>query len=863
MARNLQTKTIRKFHGLAMWPTLITTDSSWAIDLVNVMPSGSGGLEKLRVPLTLSPAIAGLSGAGNLANFQNAKGVRQAVAGFGDTFYSFALDAYTPTLQDTNLLNSGVMSFAQANNLMFVANGQRMMKWNGAALQKWGIDQMPAPQRSLVSGVAFSNPTDPPVCSAFLKGTGIARTYSISYTLVDGKGETGESPATTLALGDNEWGIVTCPFVSSGLGGAIPDPTTGVFLGAMSSGTLALRTYDVTFTWVNGAGGETMETSTVVTGAIPANQIAVVTPPGPPPPGAVGWNCYVNLTGNPRKKVNATVTPGIMPLVEPDAGWSFAGPPPPAVNATGGQALGWNCYVDVNGGSNRRRVNGDTPLAFGVDYVEPDPWGFYFHELDPTPPVANTTGGGGLPLTTGRRYRVAAGNSVTGHIGAASTQSPTTGPVSDTQIIQVVSVNPTDAQCDTLWLYATIDGGEDYYLNRNPGTADGGFPLDPSGATTITDRTRDDDLDKAIRAPLLNLPPPIGKYLLKFMGRIFVGGLPGDKQTAAYSGDERIFQGRPEESFPPNNRIRFAIGSDEIGGIGAIQAGLIVWSISNEMFLFRGAIEDNTQDAPIMFGARLDELPWKIGSASHASGAATPYGFIWHASDNTIKLFNGQGDPEVISDAITPLMRRITPGQRSDTRGVFYCQQEKEWYLFLCAIDGSTDKNCIIAFDLERIAEKNIGATVFRIQADALAVVEDVNGKSHLVIAQGGALKELQILSDTTGGITDTWTKGAEFLPAYWRSGYVGVESPEWMKLFRYARLIADRPGFRVQIYYVDDFDGKFQSPIIDPFQPVDSDRIPMNWKARYASLEIQFPEDDVPANLLGLQVSYIPTSQR
>jgi hypothetical protein len=746
MARNLQNKVIKKFHGLAVFPTLTTVSPEWAIDCANVMPSGSGGLEKMRVPVVLSSQVTDLIGEGNIANFQNALAVRQVVAFFDTFFYTFALDSYVPTLQSNDALNSGVPSFAQSNNQMFIANEQRMMKWDGSNFQKWGIDKPTVAMLSLTAAPAIADPTPAPVCT-FISYPGI-----------------GSSP----------------------------------------------RTYTVSYTWVDAFGGETKESTPATATTASADMMCVVARPASIPTGSTGWNVYVDVGGGTRHRVNGTDIWGV---------------PIPLVTTSIEEA-----------------AVADWPSRM----------------VNPAAPGANTTGTG-TTMATGRRYRISYGDSL--HIGAASDPSESTSSFSG-QSLALVVANPTDGRSDRIWLFATVDGGNDFYLDSNPNSVDGSWPLDAGLTTTIVDGATDAQLNTAIVAPLINLPPPVGKYLKKFMGRIFVGGIVGEPQTVAYSGDERIFIGRPEESFPPNNRIRFAIGADEVGGIGSIASGLIVWSINNEMFMLKGAIEDNTQDAPIMFGARLDELPWNVGCYSHLSVVNSPHGVIWHASDNDVKIFNGTGDPETLSDAITPIMRRISEAQRVDTRGVFYCYQEREWYLLLCSLDGSATKNCILVFDLEQTAEKNVGAFPLYVQADAMEIVEDSNGLNHVVIMQDGYAKELVILSETTGGVALTWTKGADTLGAFWRSGYIGTDSSDWIKLFRYGKLIADQPGFSVQVFFVDE---DFRNPIVLPINSLQFQGayFPLNWKSRFASIEIDFPSDDAPCCVSQLEVAYVPVSQR
>jgi hypothetical protein len=373
----------------------------------------------------------------------------------------------------------------------------------------------------------------------------------------------------------------------------------------------------------------------------------------------------------------------------------------------------------------------------------------------------------------------------------------------------------------------------------------------------------DTDLNLDIEAPLLNAPPPLGKYLTTFQGRIFVAGIVGAPQDVAFSGYERIFLGRPEESFPPNNRLRLAIGADDVRGMGAVQAGVVIFSKSNEMFMFRGNIEDIQTDEEILYSAVLEQLPWNQGSSSHDSGAETPYGFVWLGSDLTIKIFNGVGEPETLSDNISPLLRRITPGQEQFTRGAFLCYLEREWYMLLCAIDGSQRPNCIVVVDLERDQTKNVGSFPLYFGCDGLEVIEDPNGKNHVIVMALGSPYELTVLSDTVGGISTEYQSTNMNLLAYWRSGYFGIDDPLVMKFWRFLRLVADQPGFRIKLYLVDDDAHSFRTPEIVDFQPADVPLFAINAKTRRISIEIQFPMQDVSANVLELMVSYFPLSAR
>jgi hypothetical protein len=596
-------------------------------------------------------------------------------------------------------------------------------------------------------------------------------------------------------------------------GALIADPVDSLVMIASPYGSgFTNRTYAAVYTWVDANGGETL-VSAPASVILTDQEAAHITLPmayyNNFPAGAVGWKVYIDMTSS-----------GSFKLLQYSAN---------GVNAA------WIALVESPG------------LWAGL--------------LGAAPPIANTTGQG-RTFSSGRKYRAAYG-SASGHVGLVSDPTLFTGVPGGGEDVLVHVANPSDLQCDRIFLFATVDGGNDYYLLPNLGSADYSWPLDAGAVTTITDGLTDAQLDKSKIAPTLNAPPPVGKYVCEWGGRIYVFNLVGSKQDIAYSGYERILLGRPEESFPPNNRLRLAIGADEIRGGGVIEAGIVAFSKSNEMFMLRGTVTDKSTDAPVEYLAELQKLPWNTGCASHYSIARTPYGLVWLASDKTIKIFDGTGEPRTLAGGLLPILRSITPGTEVDCRGAFFCYLEREWYLLLCAVDGETQKNRILIVDLDPDADANVGAFQLQIEADAMDLVEDANGKTRLLILQAGVLQELTILSDTTGGISLVYAATENKLPARWRSGYFAGDSPEWWKLFRFGKLLADRIGFRVQLYLVDDEQYTFRNPLIVPFKMLSEAYFAVNQKSRRISVEIQFPEDDVAANVLELAMSYIPTSQR
>lgn len=498
-------------------------------------------------------------------------------------------------------------------------------------------------------------------------------------------------------------------------------------------------------------------------------------------------------------------------------------------------------------------------IAFGMNSrraLKVLPGGVVYEWGIDKPAVAPTLGaavGPGITVATGRKYRVSYKCSVTGHCGTASDESASTGPLAN-QCKPITFSATTDPQVDTIVLWATLDGGSDYYYHSERAYA--------LGTTIASDTLPDTGLNKAIRAPLLNDVPPVGKYLQKSQNRIFVFNLDGAKHDIGYSGYEQILYGRPEESFPPSNRLRLAIGADEIRGGGVLQAGVVAWSKSNEMYMLRGEVEDVSTTAPVAFSAFLEQLPWNLGSCSHYSGAATPHGFFWLASDKTIRVFDGTGEPVIVSRGIAPLLRRITPGQEENCRGYYYSWLDHEWYILLIPIDGSTELNRIIFVDLDPRPETNAGIFVSDVQADALTVFEDLDGQRVLSLGRDGQVFQLPTSSDRDSGVASTITTSDEEMQAYWRSGYIGNDDPEYFKMWREARLVTDNDGFGIAAFLVDDERYIFRAPRNIEYADV-GPSTSINEKSRRLALEVRFPREDVSCNVLSLGIIYDRTGMR
>lgn len=619
MARKI-TKAISMFKGINRFRNVADLDAAYALDCLNVICSRSGALEKMRLPVNLTPAIAGFGqGPRSFYNFQQPSGTRQILAGFGQNLYYFDINAgYASTLIDTAADNDHLYTFTTSNNIGFLANGFRMLKWTGTLLQRWGIVK----------------------------------------------------------------------------------PGAAPVLGAIAA---------------PGAGGDTATTVS-------------------------GW-----------------------------------------------------------------------------------------------------------------RYRVAFKNSVTGHEGSMSDASGNTGPFVAKQV-NVVGPDAAlagDTQIDTYVWYRTLDGGSDYFLLRETPVVAG---------TAIIDFTDDSVLSTNIRGSLINDPPPLGYFLARWQGRIFIGNLQGNPQDVAYSGYERILRGRPEESFPRNNRLRLALGADAINGLGVVQAGIVAFSRSNEMYMLRGTVEDVTVDAPIAFTAFLEQLPWGLGSLNHLTIDSSDQGMVWVAPDLTIRVFDGVGQPLDISESVAPIMRSMTPGAAPAMRGGCFGWADRQWYILCLPTNGSGINNKMIFIDLETAVQLNSGIFVSDIQADDVGVIEDAQGVRHLCISQNGIIKELLVKSDTANGVTEVITSTGGIMNAYYDGAYLGNDTPNIVKQFRHAALVTDQDGFKLTAKIVNH---DFTDVIRVPLPKIDRARWGINLKGRRVGILIQFPQEDVSCNVQQLTVSGIGVADR
>jgi hypothetical protein len=490
------------------------------------------------------------------------------------------------------------------------------------------------------------------------------------------------------------------------------------------------------------------------------------------------------------------------------------------------------------------------------------------------------------PSNGGYFYWYAWKNSVTNSVGNISPASTVTGNIASVAFQPTATASP-DPQVDTIVWFRSLDGGGDPFrlcevkiatsVVTAPNSSTNVVVVGGPGSLQISDQTPDSGLDQATRGPLINNPPLLGKFVATAQNRVFIFNLIGNPQDVIYSGYEQILFGRPEECFPPNNRLRLSIGAEQIAGGGVLQAGVVTFSQTGRMYMLRGQVEDITLSQPVNFTQYLEELPWTLGCASHYTIQSTPYGLVWLAGDKTVQLFDGRSEPYDISAALYPYLRRITPGTEASAVSGYFNWLERDWYALMVAVDGSLVNNrlFLFAFNTPPGSDSPDSVEVFISDIPNLigggswvGIVTTSKLQRMLCISAGGFIQQLPVSSDTVGGITLDYTINPPTngnLNAYWRGGYFGNDSPQRSKTFRWMRLITDQAprSFAATFRRVDDEQFPLTQPeIIGPVS-LGTSRIGINKKGKRLSPEINFPALDAPANVLELQMASIGTADR
>jgi hypothetical protein len=788
--RGLSVQTIKNFRGINVYQSVTVLSAEHALDCLNVMIPGTGGVSKFRLPVQLADVPNGVQPAGpyQIFDFQKVDGTRQVVGTFAQSLYYYTWATPTTlsagTLIDNAAADAQPWSMVEANQTLYGANGVQMKKWTGAAWYNWGI----------------AAPTNVPTIGSLprqlssIQRTANVVTFTIRNDVISGD-------AAYLQVGD----MVT-----------IVNPPDVSYNGTFAIATVVVPGLTYTYAQVAGNTAAYLNVATVQfpssSGVVPG----IVT--GSRTAGVATYSWTPQLDVDPAAIVGTTIT---------ISGFADA-----SLNGTFEVASATQLFTGTNA---------ITVAQAGL----PDSAG-----------GINGTLTLGVNIQTSRTYAI----SFITNLGTPSNIGPTVtlkGPVVNRIVYIQGTPNPQpDAQISGFQLFATLDGGGDLFIDRCTV-----IPL-----VYIRDFIIDAELDPTVQGPLIHNPPPVGKYLTVGQSRVFIGNIVGDPTAIAYSGFEQIVYpgARPEECFPPSNRLRLNIGAEAVAGVGVLQTGVVGFSATKKMYMLRGNVEDIVVTAPVAFSAFLEELPWNIGTMCHQSIQATPYGLIFWASDRTVQLFDGHRSLDDISGPVYPILRRATAGYESVASSAYFNWLERDWYGLCFPIDGSHSNNYTIFWALNK---STMAVEIFpcSIPIDSLSTISTSALQRILAIGQNGKIMNLPVSQDTIGGIADVTVIPATNvnLAAYWRSGYFGNESPVRQKMFRRGLAVTDTDGFSVTQRTVNNKTNKVTNPKIIAKKKLKDGSFSINDHAARLSVEINFPDKDVSCNLMELSVGAIPTSDR
>jgi hypothetical protein len=261
-----------------------------------------------------------------------------------------------------------------------------------------------------------------------------------------------------------------------------------------------------------------------------------------------------------------------------------------------------------------------------------------------------------------------------------------------------------DPQVTAIRLYATADGGATYFRIQRNFFVGGAATLLAAGLRFF---------DNAQAEPpnfpfttetsqLFNVPPPIGRFVKEYQGRLIVYGVPGLGQTFFYSNNELTNFGLPQESFAPLNQVTLPIQNASMNGMAEFPGSLIIWSDKQDMFRLTGLLSDNSTSTATQQGAQIAALPYNLGCASPFSVALTPLGAIWLSSNAEIWLYTDRYAPRNIGRPVQDILSNIPTAQLSECRGAYYHAQNRNWYVL--AIPNGANNNILLVLDLDLLA---------------------------------------------------------------------------------------------------------------------------------------------------------------
>jgi hypothetical protein len=397
-----------------------------------------------------------------------------------------------------------------------------------------------------------------------------------------------------------------------------------------------------------------------------------------------------------------------------------------------------------------------------------------------------------------------------------------------------------DPQATHIRLYATADGGASYFrIARNAW-------LPSTTSVTLSGLTFYDNANSeppafpytTETAQVNNLPPPVGRFLASYQGRIIVFGIAGAEQSFFYSNEEATTIGLPQESFAPLNQITLPIANSAIRGWIEFPGSAVIFSDKQDMFRLTGLLTDNTvtgvaqSNAAAQQGAQITRLPYALGCATPFATAITPLGGIWLTPNAEVWLFTDRYAPRNIGKSIQDILASADPSKLGLARMAYYHNNNRNWVALAYPANGSSFNNTLLVLDLDLLASNGSPSYyefdmatnapswyVFDIRTDALEIVYENAGVVRLVNAAIDAIND----ADYHGGFgTEIAVIGATVeLHAFGNDSAFTIKRPAWLRFNtnRDPSLLAAE-GWSFEAVGIDDDFYTFFDPLRLPLVP-------------------------------------------
>ena len=346
---------------------------------------------------------------------------------------------------------------------------------------------------------------------------------------------------------------------------------------------------------------------------------------------------------------------------------------------------------------NQNTGQGNPPSNYGIDSVQV---------------TVFTSGGNGIAFSTntsttnvvllnGRTYFYAFQNTATGHTGALSAASASTGPLAGNQVNLTNIPTSTDPQVTTVLLLATADGNDQTTLYQL-GTV-------PNGTATFNDTIADTvlvtqplylntDAFGTIHGVANNNPPPLINFPIKHKGRLYgaVGrALFFSKNLDEVTTANGLITSKWEESWPATNQFDISEQAETIQAL--LSDGETLW-IGTERSIRRliGDSPSNFQKPEVQFNETglLNQDCWKVTFYE-----GQPVGTMWMTPDLRVMAsdFNTYAD---VGGPVQDILNSINVAAAQTIHASFVSKGPSDYYMLYVPTGVNTQPDTCLVYNL-------------------------------------------------------------------------------------------------------------------------------------------------------------------